>query len=176
MLGGVERYSGKVFLKIARDRSARTLIQIIQKWVAPGTTIITDEFGAYKRLRSLGFKHRTVCHKYNFVNPRTGAHTQTIECLWQHVLALLPRHGMRPTKLHTYLDEFIYRRFNSNKGDGVLADLIHFQIEMIMWRKPGRILLGCQIYFRPNFLQKIGYFPPTLIISCHLSIRLIIPE
>jgi len=38
VLGGVERSSRKVFLEIVRDRTARTIIPIIQKWVAPGTT------------------------------------------------------------------------------------------------------------------------------------------
>ena len=135
VLGGVERSSRKVFLEIVRDRTARTIIPIIQKWVAPGTTIMTDEFGAYRRLGRLGYKHKTVCHKYNFVNPRTGAHTQTIEGLWQHVRALLPLHGMRPTNLHMYLDEFVYRRYNANKGDGVLADLVSFRLgdDSDMW-------------------------------------------
>ena len=69
--------------------------------------------------------HRTVNHSKHFVNPRTGAHTQTIEGLWQHVRALLPRHGMQPSKLKLYLDEFIYRRARS--GTEVLDDLINFK-------------------------------------------------
>ena len=41
--------------------------------------IYTD---AYRCLKKHDYKHYTVNHKENFVNPKTGKHTQLVECLW----------------------------------------------------------------------------------------------
>ena len=51
---------------IVSDRSHDTLIPLIQKHVAGGSMIFTDEFATYQCLRELGFRHYTVCHKYEF--------------------------------------------------------------------------------------------------------------
>ena len=36
----------------------------------------------YRSLRSLGFDHEMVNHQSNFVDPMTGAHTQSVERSW----------------------------------------------------------------------------------------------
>ncbi|KAG0441323.1 hypothetical protein DMUE_1132 [Dictyocoela muelleri] len=65
------------FCTIVEDRSANILLDIISRVVVPGSIICTDEWSAYKALgTSLSYEHRTVCHKYNFVNPYDGTHTQ----------------------------------------------------------------------------------------------------
>ena len=125
VIGGVERSQGGVFLEVVPDRTSATLQQVISKWVEPGTTIITDEWKGYRSLSQSGFKHRTVCHKLHFVNPQNGAHTQTIEGMWQHVRALFPLHGGRPSKVQHYLDEFVFRRNNKDAGVLVLHDIIN---------------------------------------------------
>ena len=118
----------------------------------------------------------TVCHKYNFVDPRTGAHTQTIEGLWQHVRALLPRHGMRPNKLHMYLDEFVYRRYNSNKGDGVLSDLINFCLGVNA--KMGMILLMIPSWKMniESIPKKYSHSPRDRRKSCTFGVCLFVSE
>ena len=42
----------------------------------------SDEWRAYGKLKQHGFSHFTVNHLENFVNPKTGKHTQLVECLW----------------------------------------------------------------------------------------------
>ena len=45
-------------------------------------SIHSDEWRAYSKLKNYGYKHFAVIHKENFVNPKTGKHTQLVECLW----------------------------------------------------------------------------------------------
>ena len=61
------------------DRSAATLLSIIQNSIRPGTTIMSDLWRAYggiPALQGMGFQHLTVNHS---VDPQTGAHTQNVE-------------------------------------------------------------------------------------------------
>ncbi|GFT46991.1 DDE_Tnp_IS1595 domain-containing protein [Trichonephila clavipes] len=81
VFGGVERDSGKLFLVAVHDRTQRTLMEIIMEWIERGTKIILDCWKGYNHDVSTteGFNHLTVNHSLNFVDPDTGAHTNTIE-------------------------------------------------------------------------------------------------
>jgi transposase-like protein len=95
VFGLVERESGRAIMLPVEKRNAETLISIILKHVAPGTTIISDCWKAYSSLGSLGFQHLTVNHSINFKDPITKAHTNTIESLWQAVKRSLPQSSRR---------------------------------------------------------------------------------
>nr|XP_055075303.1 uncharacterized protein LOC129454751 [Misgurnus anguillicaudatus] len=70
-------------LRLVKKRSRRHLIPIVVKYVNPGTTIISDEWRAYRRvLANMGYNHFTVNHSQWFVDPHSGAHTQHIERAW----------------------------------------------------------------------------------------------
>ena len=60
------------FAVVIPDKRAATVIPIIQENVAAGAYISTDEHPSYSSLASLGFNHFTVCHKYEFLNRKTG--------------------------------------------------------------------------------------------------------
>ena len=62
VFGGIERGTTKLFMVVVEDRSADTLIPIIQRFIRPGTLIISDEWHAYSTLSSLGYQHQTVNH------------------------------------------------------------------------------------------------------------------
>jgi len=91
-------YVGKpkrCFIVRVPDRSEKTLLPIIQKYIRPGSIIMSDCWKAYNNLQQAGFKHNTVYHTYNFVDPNTGAHTrdygeiksvvELIEIFWNHI-------------------------------------------------------------------------------------------
>ena len=82
VFGGVERESGRKFLVPVPDRTAETLVAIIRDWIEPGITAIRDCWGGYRKLESQVFTHRTVIHSIHFVDPDTGAETNTIESTW----------------------------------------------------------------------------------------------
>jgi len=89
VFGGVERESGRTFLVPVPDRTADTLMAVIDAWIEPGTTVISDCWGAYRNLDTRGYTHRTVNHSIGFVNHENDAHTNTIESTWRHVKAYL---------------------------------------------------------------------------------------
>ena len=59
VLGGVQRQSNKCFLAVCpqNTHSEAVLLPIIQKYIAPGTLIITDKWKAYINLGRHGYIH-----------------------------------------------------------------------------------------------------------------------
>ena len=110
ILGGVERESTKSFYVPVEKRNAATLISHIKEWILPGTIIISDCWKAYGSLTNEGFQHLTVNHSYNFVDPDTGAHSQTIERSWRELRSNVPRFGRRKKHYDGYLAEFQFKR------------------------------------------------------------------
>ena len=93
LLGGIERGSNECFLAECENnhRDRHVLIPLIKRYVRPGTLIITDGWKAYLSFSNHGFIHEDVNHSRNFVDPTTGAHTNTIEGCWFHVKRYLQR-------------------------------------------------------------------------------------
>ena len=100
---------------------------LIQQFVEPGTTIICDKFSPYFNLNSLGYNHM-VNHSENFVDPFTGAHSNTIEGVWNQIKRKLKAMNRTPkSKLLSCLDEFNWRKcYPSDPFDNLLADIAEF--------------------------------------------------
>ena len=75
----------KGFLVEVQQRDAATLLPIIQQWVAPGSTVWSDMWAAYRQLPNLpqNYQHGTVNHTINFIDPNTGVTTNRVEAMWQ---------------------------------------------------------------------------------------------
>lgn len=71
------------------------MIPIIKQHIEPGTTIYSDSWRAYDALQYENYTHKTINHKENFVDRKTGVHTQNIERLWRDVKSSIPRYGTR---------------------------------------------------------------------------------
>lgn len=100
------------FLQHVNDRSAATLIPIIQRVVAPGATIFSDEWRAYNGLAGLGFNHQTVNHQHHFTDPVTGASTNHVESFWSRIKRRLKYvSGSQGEMRWAHLDEAIYRHW-----------------------------------------------------------------
>ena len=64
----MENDSRKCFLIAVEKRGEATLLPIIEKWIEPGTVIISDCWKAYCNLEKYGYRHFTVNHSKELVN------------------------------------------------------------------------------------------------------------
>lgn len=85
MCGVVGGEYDQYFIEFVNKRDRETLLQVIKKRIARGSTIMTDKWASYKRLTDfcaeLEYAHYTLAHKRTFVEHETGANTQCVEAL-----------------------------------------------------------------------------------------------
>jgi transposase-like protein len=105
--------AGRVRLHHVPNASAASLTGFVTRNVAPGTLILTDGWGAYAPLASLGYRHR----------PRTQGTPERAVTLLPHIHRAFSNlktwlggthHGVGHEHLQAYLDEFAFR-FNRRR-------------------------------------------------------------
>ena len=116
IVGAIEvraKAAGRVRLQHVPDASASSLTGFVKRNVAPGTLILTDGWGAYAPLASLGYRHR----------PRTQGTPERAVKLLPHIHRAFSNlktwlggthHGVGHDHLQAYLDEFAFR-FNRRR-------------------------------------------------------------
>lgn len=117
VFGGVERDSKKVFLVPVERRDSATLLALIQEWILPGTTIMSDCWAAYNCLQEAGLLHQTVNHKKNFIDPETLARTQKVERFWRDAKRHVPPFGRNLECFGEYFAEFLMSRRYPNYSE-----------------------------------------------------------
>ena len=117
IFGGICRETKEMFLVSVEKRDKATLLPIIKEKIKEGTTIISDGWAAYKTLKNEGYDHYVVNHSQNFVDPTTGAHTQTIESLWWQIKRQLPDTYSRHNQMHLHLAEYMWRQLRRDSND-----------------------------------------------------------
>ena len=104
------------------DRSAHTLLPIINDHVEAGTRVITDCWASYRQLQN----HATVNHSLKFVDPEDrSVHTNTVERFWRSAkdFLRLRKSQCDPDTLQKNLDEFLWRRHHKDK---IFAELLYW--------------------------------------------------
>ena len=112
--GGIEPETGMGFLEFVPSRGQNVLLPVIKKFVEPGSLIISDEWLAYKNIPQIEgcfYAHETVNHSENFVDPVSGAHTQTVENMWRNCENKFKKMlGVQSTTVESHIDEFMWRQ------------------------------------------------------------------
>ena len=78
VFGGIEEDLRRSFMAAVDKWDEATLLPLIERHIAKGTTIISDCWKAYINLEKHGYKHEMVNHSKEFVNSE-GFHTNKIE-------------------------------------------------------------------------------------------------
>jgi len=96
------------FATMIPDRTAATIIPIIKRVVRSGSIIHSDEARVYQSLKQ-NYEHSSVCHKYNFVDPITGVHTQHVES-WNNKIknSIKKVRGVDEDKREDFLKEYMF--------------------------------------------------------------------
>lgn len=124
IVGGVVRGDiNQYFIEFVPHRSRRILLDVLRRHIAPGSIIITDEWAAYRglewRLWAQSYTHLTVNHSLFFVDPITGANTQTVECFWSVMKRVLRKKGTNTGEIAKRIAIFHVERFKKAFRDGL---------------------------------------------------------
>lgn len=106
---------------VVHDRTGDTLLPLVHDNVEPGSTVVSDLWPAYNRLKDEGYTHETVNHSKNFVNPLTGFHTQAIERVWKEGKKWIQRARHAGPYLQNHLDEVSWRAYRRDHPNGLLG-------------------------------------------------------
>jgi len=103
------RYAGRVRLAVVSDRSAKSLGGFIKRTVAPGATIITDDWSGYTKLAEFGYCHTAVVERGDTQVAETFL--PIIHLVFSNLKTWLrgTHHGVSPQHLQAYLNEFTFR-------------------------------------------------------------------
>ena len=109
VFGMVER-GGRVKASHVPTAGARVLLPRLQKSIANGTTIYSDQARVYSTLKRLGYSHDSVNHSIGEYG-RGIVHTNTIEGFWGQLKRSIDGtyHCVSPKYLQSYVNEFVYR-------------------------------------------------------------------
>ena len=115
VLGLICRETGDAYIQFIQTRDKKTLQTIIAERVAPGTTIHTDGWSAYRGLHNIqvqpSFIHRVVNHKVHFVDEANAVHTNNVEAMWKAAKASFKRmNGVLSEHIQSHLDEWLFRK------------------------------------------------------------------
>ena len=111
VFGITERKSNKVFFQLVSNRTKKTLLPIISRYISKSATLHHDDWPSYRSLSQLGYNDLVVNHTKGFKGPN-GACTNTVEGLWGVLKQRITRmHGIELSKLDSYLSEYTFRYY-----------------------------------------------------------------
>ena len=118
VVGGVERTEARrLFLVCVGNRTATTLMNVLNKYVVKGSIVYVDGWAGYKEEEMIeaGFYKDSVNHTYHFVQPETGVHTNTIEGSWNGIKQKTSARKYSGGLLQDKLFDYIWRRRHNGR-------------------------------------------------------------
>jgi transposase len=127
IVGIAERRGGKgrVIARATQSVNAETLTGMVKEYVLPETTIFTDDFSGYDRLKGHGFTHHRINHSAK-IWVMGDIHTNTIEGFWSLVKRGIGGvyHQVSQKYLQTYLDEYTFRYNRRDQGNLIFTSIL----------------------------------------------------
>ena len=124
ILGLIQR-GGEIVLHMLANVQQATIHPIIEKTIAKGTLIHTDEYDIYARLENWGYGHKTVCHAHGEYARDGFCEVNSIEGFWSLLRSWLrPHRGIAQEKLPAYLGFFQFIHNARQRGKALLGALI----------------------------------------------------
>jgi len=127
IVGIAERRGGKgrVIAKATSSVNAETLTGMVKEYVLPESTVFTDDFSGYDRLKKHGFTHHRINHSAK-VWVMGDIHTNTIEGFWSLVKRGIGGvyHAVSQKYLQSYLDEYTFRYNRRDRGNLIFTSIL----------------------------------------------------
>jgi len=111
--GGKKRkktvYAGRLRLRLAPNRSAKTLTGFVQENVLKGAVVRTDGWDGYDGLAKLGYAHEPTVLDGD--GEKTDTHLPMMHIAFSNLKTWLlgTHHGVSQQHLQAYLNEFVFR-------------------------------------------------------------------
>ena len=99
---------GRIRMHLAADASAASLTRAVQECVEPGSTVRTDGWRGYNRLKTEGYAHKVV-RAESVVGDNLLPLAHRVASLLKRWILGTHRGAVRPSHLAYYLDEFTFR-------------------------------------------------------------------
>lgn len=127
VVGIAERTTGnrRVIARATPDVSANTLTGMVKEYVLPESTVFTDDFSGYDRLKKHGFTHHRINHSAK-VWVMGDIHTNTIEGFWSLVKRGIGGvyHQVSQKYLQSYLNEYTFRYNRRDQGNLIFTSIL----------------------------------------------------
>jgi len=127
--------TGEVVIRMLANVQQVTIKPLVQRCIAPGTVVYTDEYDIYHRMTEWGYEHRSVCHAAGeFARDEDGdgfceVHVNTMEGFWSLLRSWLrPHRGISQEKRSLYLGFFEFVHNVRRRGKALLGSLIELLV------------------------------------------------
>jgi transposase-like protein len=123
VFAAVER-DGRVRATVIPNSSGPTLRKVVTEYVAPGSTLYTDEYSGYRSVDAL-YDRRTIRHR-DRIYAIGSVHTQTVEGFFSLLKNAIEgvHHGVSVKRLQGYLNEYTWRYNRRHDTPAIFRDLI----------------------------------------------------
>lgn len=117
----------KGYAEVVPDRKKTTLMNVITRVVRDGSEVHTDEWKGYNDIAVNNYTHHRITHKFNFVDPKTGVHTQHVESFNNKIKRKIKKEmGVASNKRNEFLQRYMF--FEHNKNSEIVALLNLFKL------------------------------------------------
>jgi len=117
IFGGIERTPERKFFAVqVNDRSAETLSTVMKCFIHSESIVYSDCWKGYTNLVAKGIckEHKTVNHSVNYVDPESGAHTNSIEGHWGVLKGKIPKRKRTDDQVEACILEQVWRHHNKD--------------------------------------------------------------